>query len=267
MASELVRQLLEAGVHFGHQTKRWNPKMKPFIFGARSGIYIIDREKTERYLQVACEFLEGMAGKGERVLFVGTKKQAKPILQDAAQRTEMPFVVNRWLGGTLTNFETIKKNISRLRELRVEHEQGLFDKTSKKEARRLTRQLGKLESHFSGLVSMERLPGCLFVVDTKREDIAIREANRLSIPVVAICDTNADPDRVNYPIPGNDDAIRSIRLMVSMAVESVLTGRSRHGIEQQRAAAAAEDAAAKAAVAVPAEGDALQENGNRQGAS
>ena len=233
MTTSLVRQLLEAGVHFGHQTKRWNPKMKRFIFGSRSGIYIIDLEKTEQHLKAACEFIDEVAAKGHRIVFLGTKKQAKPILQAEAQRAKMPYVITRWLGGTLTNFQTIKRNIDRLRELRKQKVDGFFERVSKKDAARLSKRLERLEAGFSGLADMDRLPGCLFVVDTKREDIAVREANRLNIPIVAICDTNADPDVIAYPIPGNDDAIRAIKLIVSIAAESVLAGRRRFQTEQQ----------------------------------
>ncbi len=233
MASALVRQLLEAGVHFGHQTKRWNPKMRPFIFGNRAGIHIIDLEKTEQHLQSAIDFLEEVASKGHLVLFVGTKKQAKPILEAEAKRAGMPYVVNRWLGGTMTNFQTIKQNIDRLLELRKQKTDGFFERISKKDAKRLSRQLERLEESFCGLAEMDRLPGCLFIVDTKREDITVKEANRLNIPVVAICDTNANPDVIAHPIPGNDDAIRSIKLITALAAESVIAGRRRWTIEQQ----------------------------------
>jgi small subunit ribosomal protein S2 len=238
MTSPLVRQLLDAGVHFGHQTKRWHPKMKRFIFGSRAGIYIIDLEQTEQHLKAACEFLEEVAAKGQQVLFVGTKKQAKPLLEAEAQRAQMPYVVNRWLGGTLTNFQTIKRNIDRLRELRKQKADQFFERISKKDAKRLSRQLERLEESFSGLAEMDRLPGCLFVVDIKREEIAVREANRLNIPIVAICDTNADPDVVTFPIPGNDDAIRAIQLIVSLIAESVIAGRRRFATAQQQAPAA-----------------------------
>lgn len=239
MASTLVRQLLDAGVHFGHQTKRWHPKMKRFIFGSRAGIYIIDLEQTEQHLKTACDFLESVAAKGQQVLFVGTKKQARPLLEAEAQRTQMPYVVNRWLGGTMTNFQTIKRNIDRMRELRKQKADGFFERISKKDAKRLGRQLERLEESFSGLADLDRLPGCLFVVDTKREEIAVKEANRLDIPIVAICDTNTDPDVVTYPIPGNDDAIRSIKLIISIVAESVIAGRRRFVTGQQEAAAAA----------------------------
>ena len=249
MASDLVRRLLDAGVHFGHQTKRWNPKMKPFIFGARAGIYVIDLEKTERHLKAACDFLEEIAAKGQRVLFVGTKKQAKPILEAEAQRAGMPYVTNRWLGGTLTNFQTIKRNIDRLRELRKQRDEGFFERITKKDAKRLSRQLERLEEHFAGLADMDRVPGCVFIVDTKREEIAVKEANRLNISIVAICDTNADPDRVTHPVPGNDDAIRAIQLVVSLAVDSVLAGRRRFAMVQQ---VASEEAAEGAKAVEPA---------------
>ena len=242
MTTDRVRQLLEAGVHFGHQTKRWNPKMKPYIFGNRSGIHIIDLEKTEQRLVKACEFLEEVASRGQLVLYVGTKKQAKPILAAEAQRAGMPYVVNRWLGGTMTNFQTIKRNIDRLRELRQQKAEGFFERISKKDAKRLSRQMERLEESFSGLADVDRLPGCVFIVDTKREEITVREANRLKIPIVAICDTNADPELIAYPIPGNDDAIRSIRLVVSLVTEAVIAGRRRWMLSQQPAVTPTKDA-------------------------
>ena len=253
MTSALVQQLLEAGVHFGHQTKRWNPKMKRFIFGSRSGIYIIDLEKTERHLKEACAFLEETAAKGQRVLFLGTKKQAKPILEAEAKRAGMPYVINRWLGGTMTNFQTIKANIDRLRELRRQKADGFFERISKKDAKRLSRQLEDLENSFSGLADLDHLPGCLYVVDIKREEIAVREANRLKIPIVAICDTNADPDLVAYPIPGNDDAIRAITLITSLVAEAVLAGRRRFEVQQPVAPASPEASANGGAVPKPGE--------------
>ena len=227
MTETLVRQLLEAGVHFGHQTKRWNPKMKRFIFGSRSGIYIIDLEKTEQQLQQACEFLEDLAAQGRPILYVGTKKQAKPILEAEARRAGMPYVVNRWLGGTLTNFSTIKLNIDRLRTLRQQRAEGFFERISKKDAKQLSRQQERLEESFAGIAEMDRPPSGLFVIDIKREEIAVREANRLKIPIVAVCDTNSDPDLVAYPIPGNDDAIRSIQLLTTLVTDRVIAGRQR----------------------------------------
>jgi small subunit ribosomal protein S2 len=233
MASELVRQLLDAGVHFGHQTKRWNPKMKRYIFGRRSGIYIIDLEQTEQHLKQACDFVEDLAARGQRVLFVGTKKQARPILEAEAKRAGMPYVINRWLGGTMTNFQTIKANIERLRLLRQQKAEGFFERISKKDAKRLSKDLERLEEHFGGVADLDRVPGCLFIIDTKREDIAVREANRLNIPIIAICDTNTDPERIAYPIPGNDDAIRAIKLVVGMITERVIAGHQRYLTAQQ----------------------------------
>jgi len=249
MNTERVRQLLEAGVHFGHQTKRWNPKMRPFIFGSRSGIYIIDLEKTDQQLTEACEFIEQVSAKGQMVLYVGTKRQAKPILEAEAQRAKMPYVTNRWLGGTLTNFETIKANILRLRDLRTKKTEGFFERISKKDAKRLGKDLERLEAHFSGVVDMDRPPGCLFIVDTKREDIAVKEATRLGIPIVAICDTNANPDPIAHPIPGNDDAIRAITLLTGTITDSVIAGRKRFELQQQPAPITGP--AADAAPAVP----------------
>ena len=233
----LIRQLLEAGGHFGHPTNPWNPNMKRFIYGSRSGIYIIDLEKTEQHLKAACDFLEDLTAKCQRVLYVGTKKQGKPILEAEAQRAQMPYVINRWLGGTLTNWTTIKVNIDRLRELRKQKEDGFFQRISKKDAKHLQRDLDRLEEHFAGLATLEKLPGCLFVVDIKREEIAVREAIRLNIPIVAVCDTNANPDLITYPIPGNDDAIRSIKLFASTITDSILAGRRRFETESQAAAA------------------------------
>jgi small subunit ribosomal protein S2 len=248
MTSPLIHQLLAAGVHFGHQTKRWHPKMRPFIFGSRAGIYIIDLEKTEQRLQAACAFVEEVAAKGQQILYIGTKKQARPILEAEAQRAEMPYVVNRWLGGTLTNFQTIKVNIDRLRQLRAQKAEGFFDRISKKDAKRLGRQLERLEENFCGMAAVDRLPGCVFIVDTKREEIAVREANRLNIPVVAICDTNSDPGLIAHPIPGNDDAIRSLTLLTALITDRVVEGRKRHALAQ----APATNGSAAGAEAAPA---------------
>jgi small subunit ribosomal protein S2 len=195
----------------------------------------------------ACEFIESVAAKGQQVLYVGTKKQAKPILEEDAKRAGMPYVVTRWLGGTLTNFQTIKGNIDRLRLLRQQKTDGFFERVSKKDAKRLTHQLERLEEGFSGLAELSRLPGCLFMVDTKREEIAVHEANRLNIPIVAICDTNADPDLIAYPIPGNDDAIRSIKLITSIVTDSVIAGRRRFELEQPKAPPPAEASSEAAA--------------------
>ena len=262
MSTTRVRELLEAGVHFGHQTKRWNPKMKRFIFGSRSGIYIIDLEKTEQHLAAACDAVEELAAKGQLILFVGTKKQAKLILEEEAKRAGMPYVVNRWLGGTLTNFQTIKINIDRMRELRRQKADGLFERISKKDANRLSHQLDRLEENFSGVADLERLPGGLFIVDTKREEIAVREANRMKIPIVAVCDTNADPDLIAHPIPGNDDALRAIKLIASIVTESILAGRRRFEVSQQPAPVEGAQAGGEAAAANGQPGDHQEPHGS-----
>ena len=228
--SSLVKQLLDQGVHFGHQTKRWNPKMRRFIFGSRAGIYIIDLEKTEQQLILAGQFVQEVAARNELILFVGTKKQAKVIIEASAARCGMPYVASRWLGGTLTNFPTIKRNIDRLIELRNQKAEGYFERLSKKDAKRLARKLESLQVHYSGVVGLDRLPACVYVIDPKREQNAVHEANRLNIPIVAICDTNADPDLITHPIPGNDDAIRSIRFITSALTEHILEGRRQAGL-------------------------------------
>jgi len=251
MTSTLVRQLLEAGVHFGHQTKRWHPKMKPYIFGSRAGIYIIDLQRTEACLQAACAFVEEVAARGQEILFLGTKKQARAVLESEAKRAGMPYVITRWLGGTMTNFQTIKRSLDRYRMLLKQREDGVFDTLPKKEAKQLSRQLERLEQQFFGMRHLERPPGCLFIVDTKREQIAVREALRLSIPIVAICDTNTDPSNIAYPIPGNDDAIRSIRLISSVLADHILEGRQRH-LGTQELAKQAEQARQEQAAAVDA---------------
>jgi len=225
--SELIRQLLEAGVHFGHQTKRWNPKMKKFIFGERSGIYIIDLEKTEECINTARDFLLDITSKGEVVLFVGTKKQAQEVVQQEAMRAGMYYVTERWPGGLLTNFSTIKKSINRLKEIEKMKEDGTFVKLTKKEVARLEKELGKLKKNFSGIVSMERMPKAIFIVDTKKEETAVREAKRLGIPIIGLIDTNSNPDLVTYPIPGNDDATKSIRTVTELIAEAVIEGRKK----------------------------------------
>jgi len=207
-----MKQLLEAGVHFGHQTKRWNPKMKPYIYGARNGIYIIDLQKTVAMARAAFKFVADITGRGGAVLFVGTKKQAQDTIQEEAKRANQFFVTNRWLGGTLTNFKTIKAGIDRLKTLEKMAEDGTFERLPKKEVAALEREREKLEKNLGGIKNMTRLPGCVFVIDPKKEHIAVHEASRLGIPVIGVVDTNCDPDGIDYIIPGNDDAIRSIRL-------------------------------------------------------
>ena len=227
MPSELIKQLLEAGVHFGHQTKRWNPKMKKFIFGSRSGIYIIDLEKTEECINKARDYLMDITSKGEVVLFVGTKKQAQEVVLAQALRTGMYYVTERWPGGLLTNFTTIKKSINRLKEIERMREDGTFEKLTKKEISGLEKELAKLNKNFAGIVKMERMPKAMIVVDTKKEETAIREAKRLSIPVIGLIDSNSDPSLIAYPIPGNDDATKSISLIITLLADTILEGRKK----------------------------------------
>ena len=226
MAQPQLQDLLEAGVHFGHQTRRWNPKMRRFIFAERSGIYLIDLQKTLRQIQAAQELLRGVVMKGDAVLFVCTKKQLKLIVQTEAQRSGAFWVTERWLGGTLTNFQTIKKQIRRLKEIEQGLEEGAYEFFTKKEQLMFEREREKLNRNLEGLKNMARLPGALFVVDSKKERIAIAEANKLNIPVVAIVDTNADPDVITVPIPGNDDAIRSVSLITQALVDIVVEARA-----------------------------------------
>ena len=246
MPTTLVKGFLEAGVHFGHQTHRWNPKMRRFIFGARNGIYIIDLEKTAQGLGAACEFLRATAAQGGTVLFVGTKRQAQTIIAEEATRCGMFSVTQRWLGGMLTNFATIRKSVARLQALRQMRDSGDLQKRPKKEAAQLGKELGKLEQILSGILEMGRLPRAVFIVDSKREETAVREANRLAIPVVGLVDTNCDPDLIQYVIPGNDDALRSIKLVAGALADAILEGRQAYAEGQAAAAAAA--AAAESAL-------------------
>ncbi|MDD3987640.1 MAG: 30S ribosomal protein S2 [Candidatus Omnitrophota bacterium] len=227
MPSDLIKQLLEAGVHFGHQTKRWNPKMKKFIFGSRSGIYIIDLEKTEECINSARDFLMDITSKGEFVLFVGTKKQAQEVMQQEAIRCGMYYVTDRWPGGMLTNFTTIKKSINRLKEIERMRGDGTFDKLTKKEVAGLEKELSKLNKNFSGIVPMEKMPKAMFVIDTCKEETAVKEARRLHIPIVALIDTNSNPDLVDYPIPGNDDATKSIKAVANIITDTIIEGRKK----------------------------------------
>ena len=220
------RQLLEAGVHFGHQTRRWNPKMKPYIFAERNGIYIIDLEQTINLLSTAFDFVRETAAQDGMVLFVGTKKQSQEAVERFAAQCGMPYVNLRWLGGTLTNFQTIRKRIDRLNQLKDMEEQQMYETLPKKEVLRLNHEREKLERNLHGINDMTRLPDVLFVVDTKKEQIAVAEARRLGIPIVAVVDTNCDPDEVDYVIPGNDDAIRAATLMCKVMADAVLDGRA-----------------------------------------
>jgi len=227
LPSELIKQLLEAGVHFGHKTARWNPRMKKFIFGKRSGIYIVDLEKTEECINHARDFLLDITSKGETVLFVGTKKQAQEVIQQDALRCGMYYVTQRWPGGLLTNFSTVKKSINRLKEIEKMKEDGTFEKLTKKEIARLETELSQLKRKFGGIVQMERMPGAIFTVDIKKEATAVQEAKRLGIPVIALIDTNCNPEPVAYPIPGNDDATKSIHLISRLIADTIIEGRKR----------------------------------------
>jgi small subunit ribosomal protein S2 len=242
-----LKDLLEAGVHFGHQTKRWNPKMKPFIFGERNGIYIIDLGRTAKLYQEAANFVTDVAARGGTILFVGTKRQAQDAIAEEAQRCGMFFVNQRWLGGLLTNFSTIQRSLARLREIEAMATDGRYETLSKKEIARFDKERRKLAKNLDGIRGMNRLPDAVFVVDTRHEQIAVDEARKLKIPVIGVVDTNCDPDEVDYVIPGNDDALRSIRLFSAGIADAVLAGR---GLAEAAAtaseAAAAEAKAAKA---------------------
>ncbi|VBB08065.1 ribosomal protein s2 [Lucifera butyrica] len=220
-----MKQLLEAGVHFGHQTRRWNPKMAPYIFTERNGIYIIDLQKTVKKVEEAYNFVRELAEQGQTLLFVGTKKQAQDAVKEEALRSEMFFVNERWLGGMLTNFQTIQKRINRLRELEGMEANGVFDVLPKKEVIALRHEMDRLQKFLGGIKNMNKLPGALFVIDPRKERIAVAEARKLGIPIVAIVDTNCDPDEIDYVIPGNDDAIRAVKLLTGKMADAVLEGR------------------------------------------
>ena len=250
MAKITIQTLLDAGCHYGHQTRRWNPKMKSYIFGERNGIYILDLKQTMLGADRAYTFLKETASKGGTVLFVGTKKQAQEPIAAQAERCGMPYINQRWLGGMLTNFVTIRSRIQRMEELEAMVEDGRMSLLPKKEQAVLTKELGKLQANLGGARTMLALPQAIFVVDSKREEIAIREANRLHIPVVSLLDTNSDPDVVDYGIPANDDAIRSVSLMCELAADAVLAGSGKEQITaEEMAAPAAEEAPAAEAPA------------------
>ncbi len=231
-----MKELLEAGVHFGHQTKRWNPKMKEFIFGERNGIYIIDLQKTHRLLQDALQHVQELAAQGRTIMFVGTKRQAQEAIAEEAQRCGMPYVNERWLGGLLTNFVTIRKSLDRLRELESMSTDGRHERLTKKEVAQLEKERGKIEKNLKGIKGMKNVPDAVFVIDTRKESIAVQEARKLKIPVIGIVDTNCDPDEVDHVIPGNDDALRAIKLFAGRVADAVLAGR---GIRESRAAESA----------------------------
>jgi small subunit ribosomal protein S2 len=256
MAKITIQTLLDAGCHYGHQTRRWNPKMKPYIFGDRNGIYILDLKQTMLGADKAYTFLKNTASKGGTVLFVGTKKQAQEPISRQAERCNMPWINQRWLGGMLTNFVTMRSRIERMEQLEAMVESGDMDRRGKKEQAVLTKELEKLQRNLGGVRDMKELPAAIFVVDTKREEIAIKEANRLHIPVVALLDTNSDPDVVEYGIPANDDAIRSVDLMCELAADAILAGAGREQISATEmageTAAQIDEAMAAEAAAAPA---------------
>jgi small subunit ribosomal protein S2 len=251
MAYLTMKELLEAGVHFGHQTKRWNPKMKPYIFGARNGIYIVDLQKTVRMFKTAYDFVADTVSNGKSVLFVGTKKQAKEAIYEEANRCEMFYVHNRWLGGMLTNFQTIKQGIDRLNYLNSIQNDGSINLFPKKERLKHEKERVKLDSTLGGIRSMNGLPGAIFIVDPKNEAIAVREGKRLRIPIVSIVDTNCDPDDVDYVIPGNDDAIRSIRLISSRIADACIEGKKRLDEKRQAESDKKDEEIAEAAASKP----------------
>ena len=240
-----MKQLLEAGVHFGHQTRRWNPKMSEYIFTERNGIYIIDLQKTVKKLEEAYMFVRDIAAEGDEILFVGTKKQAQDSIKEEAQRCGMPYVNARWLGGMLTNFSTIKRRIKRLGQLQAMKADGTFDILPKKEAAKLDLEIEKLEKFMGGITEMKKQPAAMFIVDPRKERIAVAEAKKLGIPIIAIVDTNCDPDEIDYVIPGNDDAIRAVKLIAGAMADAVIEGRQ----GMQGAAAVEEEAPAEEAIA------------------
>jgi len=268
MAVVTMRQMLEAGVHFGHQTRRWNPKMKRFIFGERNGIYIIDLDQTMQRVEAAYNFVRDLSAKGGTVLFIGTKKQAQDPVRSYAEKSNMHYINERWLGGMLTNFETISKRVAKMQEYERMKAAGEFEAMPKKEALLLTRELEKLQKNLGGIRNMNKRPDCIFILDTKKEHIAVTEANKLKIPVVAVVDTNVDPDVIQFPIPGNDDAIRANALMCHVIAEAVLEGRyiankrnpqvvpTKRSAEDEAAFADAQADARRQAAAAQAERDA-----------
>ncbi len=255
-----MKSLLEAGFHFGHQTHRWNPKMSRYIYGSRNNIHIIDLQKTVRELKKALVFLKGVAQSKKAVLFVGTKRQAQDSIVQEAKRCTSPYVAERWLGGTLTNFETIRKSANRLSELAEMKEKGVFSLLSKKERSMREKDMKRLVKSLAGIKDMTELPGCLFIVDASNEMTAIAEARRIGIPIVAVCDTNTDPDLIDYPIPGNDDAIRAIRLITGLVADAILQGRTIQEQEEIKPIKPAVEPAVEAAVSATSAPIAPEEN-------
>jgi small subunit ribosomal protein S2 len=251
-----MKDLLEAGVHFGHQTKRWNPKMKKYIFGERNGVYIIDLQKTVKKFDVAYEFVRDAVAEGETVLFVGTKRQAQETVEQEAKRCGMFYVNQRWLGGMLTNFQTLRKSVEKLKKFELAQTDGTHERLPKKEVSEMEKERGRLEKILGGIKTMTAIPGVVFIIDCKKEHIGVLEANRLGIPVVAIVDTNCDPDEVDYVIPGNDDAIRGIRLITARVADAVIEGRQLQAarIEEQAKAASVTSSRELAELTAAAEG-------------
>jgi small subunit ribosomal protein S2 len=254
-ASVSIKDLLEAGVHFGHQTRRWNPKMKQFIFGERNGIYIIDLQKTHRMLQEALQFVQDLAAQGKNVMFIGTKRQAQEAIAEEAKRCGMPFVTERWLGGLLTNFVTVRRSLERLRELEMTltgPQETQRERLTKKELAHLDKERERLEKNLTGIKGMKSVPDAVFVIDTRREAIAVAEARKLKVPVIGILDTNSDPDEVDVAIPGNDDALRAIRLFASKVADAVLAGRGLREAQLAETVAGGAEAKQRTARPVPA---------------
>jgi small subunit ribosomal protein S2 len=249
-----IKDLLEAGVHFGHQTRRWDPKMKQYIFGERNGIYIIDLQKTHKLLQDALQFVQDQAAQGKTLMFIGTKRQAQEAIAEEAKRCGMPFVTERWLGGLLTNFLTVRRSLERLRELEMlltGPQEAQRERLTKKELAHLDKERAKLEKNLSGIKHMKSVPDAVFVIDTRREAIAVAEARKLKIPVIGILDTNSDPDEVDVPIPGNDDALRAIRLFAGKVADAVLAGRGLREAQLAETVAGAAEPARRSARPVP----------------
>lgn len=256
MAYASMKQMLETGVHFGHQTRRWNPKMRPYIFGARNGIHIIDLQQTVRLFQTAHDFISEVVSRGDKIIFIGTKRQAQESVKQEAERAGQFYVTNRWMGGTLTNFQTIKRSIDRLKKIEGWFEDGTVNKFPKREVVGMTREVEKLNNALGGIKDMDGLPGAAFIIDPKREDIAVKECRKLGIPIVAVVDTNCDPDLIDYIIPGNDDAIRAIKLFVAHIADACLEGEARQDeVAMTKAAekAQAQDKAQDKAPEAPAE--------------
>ncbi|MGE0825130.1 MAG: 30S ribosomal protein S2 [Candidatus Binatia bacterium] len=267
MVEVTIKQLLEAGVHFGHQTSRWDPKMKPYIFGARNGIHIIDLQQTVGMLREVCAFVRDLAGQGGQILFVGTKKQAQEVVREEAERCGMFFVNDRWPGGMLTNFQTIRRSIERLKKLEEMLENpSVAEALTKREILGLSRERDKLMAALGGIKNMRKLPDALFIIDTKKEEIAVKEANKLGIPVIAPVDTNCDPDAISHKVPGNDDAIRAIRLFANVIAEAVVEGRATYeerqqGEEKEEAGEAAAQAEQTSTTVMAEEGAPVVEGG------